>query len=141
MIDFRIKLRKEIHLKSRVFCTVKNASVWELTAQSQTRGPLESIIRDLNPVLRGWSEYYRISYHSKEVYITLGHEVWKKMWAWARKKHVSKTAKEITSKYLIPGKGHKWTWGKSLTETLFNLAEVTTWVMRPLKLDRNPYLL
>jgi RNA-directed DNA polymerase len=103
--------------------------------------PLESIIRDLNPVLRGWSEYYRISYHSKEVYITLGHEVWKKMWAWARKKHVSKTAKEITSKYLIPGKGHKWTWGKSLTETLFNLAEVTTWVMRPLKLDRNPYLL
>src|SRR6185312_12569524 len=31
--------------------------------------------------------------------------------------------------------------GKSLTETLFNLAEVTTWVMRPLKLDRNPYLL
>jgi hypothetical protein len=85
--------------------------------------------------------FCRISYHSKEVYITLGHEVWKKMWAWARKKHVSKTAKEITSKYLIPGKGHKWTWGKSLTETLFNLAEVTTWVMRPLKLDRNPYLL
>src|SRR6185312_14363869 len=103
--------------------------------------PLESIIRDLNPVLRGWSEYYRISYHSKEVFITLGHDVWKKMWAWARKKHISKTAKEITRKYLIPGKGHKWTWGKSLTETLFNLAEVTTWVMRPLKLDRNPYLL
>lgn len=31
--------------------------------------PLESIIRGLNPVLRGWSEYYRISYHSKEVYL------------------------------------------------------------------------
>eukprot|EP00243_Klebsormidium_subtile_P002435 TRINITY_DN14841_c0_g5_i1.p1 TRINITY_DN14841_c0_g5~~TRINITY_DN14841_c0_g5_i1.p1 ORF type:complete len:427 (+),score=-90.84 TRINITY_DN14841_c0_g5_i1:14-1294(+) len=26
--------------------------------------PIESIIRDLNPVLRGWSEYFRVSYHS-----------------------------------------------------------------------------
>jgi RNA-directed DNA polymerase len=25
--------------------------------------PMESLIKDLNPLLRGWSEYYRISYH------------------------------------------------------------------------------
>jgi hypothetical protein len=36
-----------------------------------------------------------IEFHIIPKKYTLGHEVWKRMWAWARKKHVSKTAKEI----------------------------------------------
>jgi len=113
----------------------------KIRAMIQYNKPIEAIIRDLNPILRGWAEYYRISYHSQEGFISLGHFVYKKMWNWARKKHVDKTAKEIVQMYIQPGKSHKWTWGRSLTETLINLSEVTTWVLRPLKLDLNPYIL
>jgi RNA-directed DNA polymerase len=42
--------------------------------------PIETIARDLNPVLRGWAEYFRVSYHSIEVMITLGHYVHTKIW-------------------------------------------------------------
>ena len=34
----------------------------------QITKPLEKIIQELNPILRGWAEYYRISYHSQEVF-------------------------------------------------------------------------
>lgn len=107
----------------------------------QTGKPIESIIRDLNPILRGWSEYFRISYHSQEVFITLSHYVWNLMLRWASRRHPGEPLKEIINRYLQHGGSHKWTWGVSVTETLFNLAEVTTWIMRPLKLSRNPYLL
>lgn len=37
--------------------------------------PLESIIRDINPVLRGWAQYYRISYHSTITFQKIAHYV------------------------------------------------------------------
>lgn len=41
--------------------------------------PIESIIRDLNPILRGWANHKRISYHSQEVFISLDHLIYQKM--------------------------------------------------------------
>lgn len=35
--------------------------------------PMEKLITELNPVLRGWGEHKRISYHSQETFITLDH--------------------------------------------------------------------
>lgn len=34
--------------------------------------PISGIIRDLNPILRGWSNYFRIARHSPKVFRTLG---------------------------------------------------------------------
>jgi len=44
--------------------------------------PMEAIIRDLNPVLRGWANHKRISYHSQEVFISLDHLVYQRMMKW-----------------------------------------------------------
>lgn len=35
--------------------------------------PMERIIGDVNPILRGWGEHKRISYHSQETFITIDH--------------------------------------------------------------------
>jgi len=35
--------------------------------------PLEKIITEANPILRGWGEYMRISYHSQETFIMIDH--------------------------------------------------------------------
>ena len=62
--------------------------------------PIESIIRDFNPVLRGWSEYFRVSYHSLPIFWTLGHYVWGKMWKWARDRHPRRNAQWVFEKIL-----------------------------------------
>jgi RNA-directed DNA polymerase len=63
--------------------------------------PIESIIRDVNPVLRGWSEYSRISYHSLPVFWSLGHSIWGKMWRWARKRHPKRRASWVLERYIL----------------------------------------
>jgi RNA-directed DNA polymerase len=35
---------------------------------------------------------------------------------------------------------NKWTFGRSATEALYSIADTTIWKLRPLKLNRNPYL-
>lgn len=35
--------------------------------------PLVYIIKHVNPILRGWAEHKRVSYHSQEVFITIDH--------------------------------------------------------------------
>lgn len=41
--------------------------------------PMVRIIADLNPVLRGWAEHKRISYHSQSTFIKIDHYIYQKM--------------------------------------------------------------
>lgn len=63
-----------------------------------TRNPKELITR-LNPVTRGWSNYFRIHTHSTKVVREIGAWLWKKVWKWARKKHPTATASWIAKTY------------------------------------------
>lgn len=103
--------------------------------------PIASIIRDLNPILRGWSEYYRISYHSLPVFWSLGHYVWYKMWKWARDRHPKRNAQWIYDKYVMAGGDRKWVFGNTIRESLFDISKVTNWRIFPLKQGLNPYVL
>ena len=48
-------------------------------------------IKELIPVLRGWDNYFKISYHSQSTFISIGHLVWQQMMQWVRIKHPRKT--------------------------------------------------
>nr|YP_010716003.1 hypothetical protein P2Y88_mgp07 [Paraisaria gracilioides]WDE74401.1 hypothetical protein [Paraisaria gracilioides] len=100
--------------------------------------PIRKIISELNPVLRGWGEHKRISYHTQEVFITIDHWIYQKMkkWSYWHKGSLRKTV----FKYMIQTNTRKWNWGVSLREKLINLGEIPIIIMRPLKLDKNPYL-
>jgi len=102
---------------------------------------IKSILRKLNPILRGWTEYYRISAHSKEAFKEVGNFLWETMRNWAKSKHLGITDEEVMRKYVIKGKSHKWMWGANDKEVLLNPATVSSWTLRPIKLDKNPYLL
>jgi len=117
--------------------------------------PIERIVRDMNPILRGWAEHKRISYHSQETFITLDHFIWTRMIQWAKRrregskrtainKWIVKTATPSLSRggcsrRFKAAATRKWNWaaGKSL---LINLAE-TPIIKLSLKLDKNPYLI
>ena len=52
----------------------------------------------MNPILRGWSNYYR-TVCSKETYSKLGHLVYQRLFRWARRRHPNKGTKWVVNKY------------------------------------------
>lgn len=100
--------------------------------------PIRKIISELNPILRGWGEHKRISYHTQEVFITIDHWIYQKMLKWS---HWHKgSLRKIVHRYMIQTATRKWNWGVSQTEKLINLGEISIITRRPLKLDKNPYI-
>jgi RNA-directed DNA polymerase len=112
---------------------------------------MAAIIRELNPVIRGWANYFRISYHSQSTYISIGHLVWKLMMKWVAHKHPNQSIFKSTAKYIVEGKtasNHKWVWGvrkqdedKENKLVILNISETKIKQHPLLKLDKNPYLL
>lgn len=101
--------------------------------------PIEKIIADLNPILRGWAEHKRISYHSQPFFIKLDHWIYMKMLKWI-KLHKGSIRRKL-SNYLVQTSSRKWNWGISPTQKIINLGEIPIIKMSPLKLDKNPYLI
>jgi RNA-directed DNA polymerase len=100
--------------------------------------PIRKIISDINPVLRGWGEHKRISYHSQEVFITIDHWIYIKMlkWSYIQKGSLIRTI----NKYLVKTATRKWNWGISQKEKIINLGEISIIRLTRLKLNKNPYI-
>jgi RNA-directed DNA polymerase len=100
--------------------------------------PIRKIISELNPILRGWGEHKRISYHTQEVFISIDHWIYQRMlkWSFWHKGSLRKTV----NKYMVQTNTRKWNWGVSKSEKLINLGEISIVMLRPLKLSKNPYL-
>ena len=60
--------------------------------------PQEALISRLNPVIRGWSNYYS-TVVSKETYSKLDNLVYSKLKAWAQRRHPNKSGEWVAKKY------------------------------------------
>ncbi|MBC6420646.1 MAG: group II intron reverse transcriptase/maturase [Hormoscilla sp. SP12CHS1] len=69
--------------------------------------PQEALIAKLNPVIRGWCNYYK-TVVSKETYNDLDDYLWKLLWQWAKRRHPNKSGEWIAGKYWTPTKEVKW---------------------------------
>lgn len=67
----------------------------------------EELIKRLNPKLRGWGNYYRHVVASK-AYDAVDHEVFKAVWAWAKRRHPNKSAKWLRKKYFRQANRRNW---------------------------------
>lgn len=72
-----------------------------------------ALIRALNPVLRGWANYYR-TIVAQETFAEIDDHVWKRVWWWAKRQHPTKTGKWVAKHYFgkfDPTRNDRWIFG------------------------------
>jgi hypothetical protein len=61
--------------------------VKQLTRRNRTHLSLAQLLQDLNPLLRGWSNYYRFCTNAKVVFSRIDWYVTDRVWRWMRSKY------------------------------------------------------
>nr|WP_145555607.1 group II intron reverse transcriptase/maturase [Streptomyces incarnatus] len=82
--------------------------------------PIDSLLRQLNPALRGWCEYFRPGV-SSATFQYLSDYVWKRVVRWLYRKHSGFTWKNFRRRYCAGG-----TWPASDKRKLFDPGKVRT---------------
>jgi len=91
--------------KEKVLALLERIRTW---LKQNVGAKPETVIYTLNPILRGWGNYYRHGV-SKKTFSYIDHHVWKALWQWARKRHPQKGKKWIAQRYFMPPHGRRWT--------------------------------
>jgi RNA-directed DNA polymerase len=66
--------------------------------RSQTYGlSLES--RLMNPIVRGWANFYRHAWRAKRIFVSVDDYVWWTIYRWVRKKHAKASMRQIYQRY------------------------------------------
>jgi len=125
-------LIKPAKTKVLAFCKRLGQEIRMLNGATQ-----EVVIKKLNPILRGFANYYR-GVVCKETFGYINYRVWKYLWQWCKRRHPNKSLRWIQSQYYKTIGKNSWTFaskserrGKETVLTLFNIA--STPVQRHIK--------
>ncbi len=66
--------------------------------QSGLALPSETLVRKLNPILRGWANYYQHA-AAKRTFNKVDHQVYQALWRWTKRRHPEKSARWRKRKY------------------------------------------
>ena len=72
-----------------------------------------ALIRHLNPIIRGWCNYFR-SVCSKKIFSKLDHIIWWKLFKWGEHRHNNKGTKWIIDRYWQSIGGDNWVFATRL---------------------------
>lgn len=105
----------------------------------------EALLRQLNPIIRGWANHYRHG-AAKRTFDRLDHFVYWQLWRWATKRHPKKSATWKRHRYFLrtdPGRafGVRLTQGKRRGPLLLLYRAASTKIQRHIKIRgaANPY--
>jgi RNA-directed DNA polymerase len=100
------------------------------------------LISNLNPVIRGWVNYYS-TVCSKEIFGLCSHITFKKLEKWGYKRHTNKTKTWVNNKYWLTVGNDNWTFGykdkKGNLKTLMKHSEKEIIRHTKVKDVRSPY--
>ncbi|WP_287242410.1 MULTISPECIES: group II intron reverse transcriptase/maturase [unclassified Okeania] len=86
---------------------------------SHKTAPTKALIAKLNPVIRGWANYFS-AVVSKEIFKKIDDLLWKRLWRWASRRHPNKSAIWVKKKYFPSIKGIR-NWVLNEGEYILNL--------------------
>lgn len=89
--------------KVLAFCKKVGETIKKMATVKQ-----EILIRKLNPILRGFANYYQ-GVVSKRTFSYISHRVWKYLWNWCKRRHPKKSLKWVKDKYFHRIKEVDWT--------------------------------
>lgn len=103
------------------------------------------LIEELNPVLRGWTNYY-CHVVSKTTFSKIDHILINQLKPWSYRRHTNKSREWIKDKYFIKVGGRKWFFGfrykdcgKETIFALMKLADIPIKRHIKIKCEANPY--
>ena len=67
----------------------------------------QTLIKQLNPIIRGWANYYS-TVVSKKTYADLDNLMYQKLLAWAKRRHPNKSREKVVQKYWHTIDGDNW---------------------------------
>lgn len=89
--------------------------------------PIAGVIKDLNPRLRGWSNYFKVARHSPRLFRSFGDWMWRRMLKWAQKKHSKRNVEWIKDRYISKSKWRTNHWcDKTVEGSVRYLLDVST---------------
>jgi RNA-directed DNA polymerase len=109
--------------------------------ETHKSAPQEALINKLNPIIRGWANYYA-TVVSKDTYSEIDNLMYLKLRAWANRRHPKKSAEWVLKKYWLPIGGFSWVFATKKGEKLYRLLRHdTTPVVRHIKVqgESSPY--
>ena len=120
-------LIKPAKKKVLAFCKRIGEEVRDLNGAKQ-----EVLIKKLNPILRGFANYYK-GVVSKKTFSYISRRVWQYLWRWAKRRHPNKNTKWVRKRYFKTIKGNRWIFacttsdrrGKEKNLTLYQMADTT----------------
>jgi len=114
--DYNPTLNKPTHQPTVLIIKPSYKAISSITSKIKTilrtnGQEIAKVVKVLNPVLRGWTNYFKISYHSQQTFIRVGHYVWTSMMKRVKRKHPHISIDRALKRYLVTGKTnsrHKW---------------------------------
>ncbi|MBP5975793.1 group II intron reverse transcriptase/maturase [Brasilonema sp. CT11] len=104
--------------------------------------PQTALISHLNPIIRGWANYYA-TVVSKNVFSDLDNLIYQKLRAWAKRRHPLKNGEWVSEKYWHQMGGDNWVFAtKEVDKTLLGLLNhANTPIVRHVKVkgESSPY--
>lgn len=90
--------------KEKVLSFLAKLRLW---LNKHKQAAAENVVRHLNPILRGWANYYRHAV-SKEVFAYVSHRIWQMLWRWCLRRHPTKSKYWVRNKYFGSPKTKSW---------------------------------
>ncbi len=142
-LGFNIRKYKDMLLITPAEKRVKRLRdrIGEIITQKQGESA-ENLIDTLNPIIRGWCNYYRYV-NSTDTFSDLKHWIWGRIWEWAKRRHHCKSRRWIKDKYFMKINGRDWQFfAKRKDGSTVILTEATDIKMLrhiKVKTDKNPF--
>jgi RNA-directed DNA polymerase len=96
----------------------------------------ESVINYLNPILRGWGNYYRHGV-SKRVFAYVDSQIWTALWKWCYRRHPNKGKKWVARKYFKTVQGQTWRFSTTTQDRRGNKKIITLIKLADIPIDRH----
>ncbi len=106
--------------------------VKELLDSNKT-AKVETIIRTLNPLLRGWANYYS-TVASKDAFSYCDYRIHEMLWQWVKRRHPNKSAKWMKAKYFTRRGDRDWVFTDGKWD-IFHMSSVR--IIRHVKIQGN----